>query len=276
MSANVVEAIGRTYPNAINYYSDTEDVFVGGIYLIARDYDTPKIIVATQVHDTNKRYAVYEGRAYRAGLLNHPKTKVGDFVGVLETADGATFRRDRRYQITEMTDDGPRVVSVTGTGGFIAKFWVLHSDNDSGPRLERTDPNRRAEVIDRLSREGMNRLGDTGYATSAREFFDKFDLPHPDVFAHAMVDVEQTVTWGEMGYDMRDMFTRRGMTTARSAIIRGRMKVKMQKGPCRCKDVTFEEVKQAAARGGVTVTEGTLHRVQCMWCVPVSEINDLV
>lgn len=274
MTANVLDIINQNYPNALRYYGDQEDAFVGGIYLIGRDYDDPRVVVAKQIHETNKRYIVHEGRAYRAGMVNHPKTKVGDWVGVLEVVDAATFRRDRRYQVTEMLDDGVRVSS--GTRNFVAKFWVLHSDNVDVTVPDRTDPNRRQYVIERLTTEGMSRIGDTGYATSAREFFDKFDLPHPDVAATAMVDIEKKLTWGDMGYETRDMFARHGISTNRTITLNGRAKIALDKGPCRCKDMTIEEVKAAAARKGVTITDGTLHKVQCMWCVPVSDMDEFV
>lgn len=275
MIANPLESVGKQYANAYGYFGDIEPPILGGAYLVTRDYDTPQVIIARERYDGgNRQLLIHNGRAHRAGMVNPPNTKEGDLVTVLEAVEGTDvmFRKDRRATVYKMTDDGP-IVKQGALRRFTAKFWVLHADNRDESKIDRHSGARRQMVIDRLSREGMSRIGDTGYATSAREFFDEFKLPHPEVAATAVIDVETEIKSGDLTYEMRDAFQRRGIDSLRVMVLKGRMKVPMPKSECRCKDVTFDEVKAAARNNGQRITGGKLHKVQCLWCTPVSEIS---
>lgn len=273
MSANPLAIVGNTYEGSSQYPYSKDPVVIGAAYLIARDYDTPKVVVA------RKRYAdilvVHEDRRYRAGMINPPTTQVGDLVSVLETVDATkAFRANRRATVTEVNDDGI-VVEQAGFGTFPVKYWVFHTDQQHQRQHNRRDPKRRQMVLDRLSNEGMKRIGDTGYATSAREFFDHFNLPRPEVGAWAFVDVERDIKWADMGYDARSMFSDDGVSSLREAHLKGRAKIVLPKSTCRCKEVTEKEAVQGwdGSRRWKVIK---LHKVECIWCMNQKEVQQAV
>lgn len=273
MSANPLAIVGKTYEGSSQYPYTKDPIVIGAAYLIARDYDAPKVVVA------RKRYSdtlvVHEDRRYRGGMINPPTTQVGDMVSVLETVDtGHMFRMNRRAEVAEVTDDGI-VVEQQGYGRFAVKYWVFHTDQQHVTQHNRRDPNRRQMVLERLSNEGMKRIGDTGYATSAKEFFEHFNLPRPEVEAWAFVDVERDMKWADMNYEQRDAFTRDQVSSLREAHLKGRAKIVLPKSTCRCKEVTEKEAVQGwdGSRRWKVIK---LHKVECIWCMNQKDVQQAV
>lgn len=273
MSANPLAIVGKTYEGSSQYPYTKEPVVIGAAYLIARDYDAPKVVVA------RKRYSdtlvVHEDRRYRGGMVNPPTTQVGDMVSVLEAMDtGHTFRMNRRAEVAEITSDGI-VVEQQGYGRFPVKYWVFHTDQQHVTQHNRRDPNRRQMVLERLSNEGMKRITDTGYATSAKEFFEHFNLPRPAVEAWAFVDVERPMKWADMGYDARSLFSNDQITSLREAHLKGRAKIVLPKSTCRCKEVTQEEALKNWD-GSRRWTAIKLHKVECIWCMNQKDVQQAI
>lgn len=273
MSANPLAIVGKTYEGSSQYPYTKDPIVIGAAYLVARDYDAPKVVVA------RKRYAdiivVHEDRRYRAGMINPPTTQVGDMVSILEAMDSnEAFRINRRAMVTEVNDDGI-VVNQEGFGTIPVKYWVFHTDQQHVSQHNRRDPKRRQMVLDRLSTEGMKRIGDTGYATSAREFFDHFNLPRPEVAPWAFVDVERDMKWADMGYDARSLFSNDQVSSLREAHLKGRAKIALPKSACRCKEVTQEEAIRGwdGSRRWKTIK---LHKVECIWCMNQKDIQEAV
>ena len=273
MSANPLAIVGKTYEGSSQYPYTLDPIVIGAAYLIARDYDAPKVVVA------RKRYSdtlvVHEDRRHRGGMINPPTTQVGDLVSVLEgMSPNARFRTNRRARVTEVNDDGI-VVEQEGYGTFPVKYWVFHTDQQHVAQHNRRDPKRRQMVLDRLGNEGMKRIGDTGYATSAKEFFEHFNLPRPEVQAWAFVDVERDAKWADLGYEAREMFTRDGVSSLRTMRLAGRAKILLPKSTCRCKGVTQEEaLKDWDGRRRWTTAK--LHKVECIWCMNGKDVQQAV
>lgn len=272
MSANPLAIVGKTYEGSSQHPYAKDPVVIGAAYLIARDYEAPKVVVA------RKRYAdilvVHEDRRYRGGMINPPDTQVGDMVSILEPMNGEVFRMNRRANVVEVNDDGI-VVNQEGYGTIPVKYWVFSTDQQHAAQHNRRDPKRRQMVLDRLSTEGMKRIGDTGYATSAREFFDHFNLPRPEVEAWAFVDVQRDMKWADMGYDARSLFSNDQVSSLREAHLKGRAKITLPKSTCRCKEVTEKEAVQGWD-GGRRWKVIKLHKVECIWCMNQKDVQTAV
>lgn len=273
MSANPLAIVGKTYEGSSQYPYSKDPIVIGAAYLVARDYDAPKVVVA------RKRYAdvlvVHEDRRFRAGMINPPNTQVGDMVSILEAMDSnEAFRMNRRATVTEVNNDGI-VVNQEGFGTIPVKYWVFHTDQQHVAEHNRRDPKRRQMVLDRLSTEGMKRIGDTGYATSAKEFFEHFNLPRPEVEPWAFVDVERDMKWADMNYEARSLFSNDGVSSLREARLKGRAKITLAKSTCRCKEVTQDEaVRNWDGKRRWTVVK--LHKVECIWCMNQKDLQQAV
>ena len=275
MSNNALSFVGKKYAGiAVNGYA-YEDVIIGAPYLITRDYMDGEIIIARARRDRNHQQVVHAGTGWHATLLN-PFVHVGDKVLPLETPEGTDNpRRDRVATVQEVHDDGTITVKQSMTAERVLTAWVLRAESQADINKDKRHAGRRDLVIDRLTKEGMRRLGDTGYATSAREFFDEFKLPRPPVKPVAQIDMERTYAWNELGYDMRDSITNAGITSLRTMTVTGRAKVHLKESECRCKKITPEE-----ATAALTVQQGwkvvKVHKVECLWCTEIGRVNEAI
>lgn len=272
MSANPLAIVGKSYEGSSQYPFNKDPVVIGAAYLIARDYEAPKVVIARARY--SKTLVVHDDRRWRGGMINPPTTQVGDLVSVLEAINGGTFRMNRRAEVVEIADDGV-VVEQQGYGKFTAKYWVFHTDQQHNAQHNRRDPKRRQMVLDRLSTEGMKRIGDTGYATSAKEFFEHFNLPRPKVSPWAFVDVKREVKWADLGYEARDMFTLDQVTSLRKLNMEGRAKIVLPESTCRCKEITLEEALRDWD-GSRRWKTATLHKVECIWCMNQKDLQEAV
>lgn len=269
---NALDIVGKRFSgvNANGYRR--EDVILGAPYLLTRDWTDGYVVIARQKGGHNSQIVVHEGTNWYATRVN-PPVKVGDEVFALERATPENLRRDRKRKVTAVTDDG--IVTQYGDAATIlVTHWVLADADGTLPQRDRFNPNRRKIVLDRLSKEGMDRIGDTGYAISAKEFFDHFDLPRPEVQPTAFIDVEREMKWRDMDYRLRAVFENDNITSLRSASITGRAKVTLAKTTCRCKEVTEAEVmEQWNARTRWPTAK--LHKVHCLWCMTPDKDGNL-
>jgi hypothetical protein len=260
---NALELVGKRYDDIPTRRLNKASIIVGAPYLITRDYTPARVVIARQkAHD--KGILSHDGYNWYASLIN-PEVQKGDNVYALTRTDGRTvLHRERMRRVIDVTNDG--IITQYGDANPVpVGHWVLADEGAADPKKDRYNPKRREIVLERLSNEGMRRIGDTGYAVSAREFFDHFDLPRPEVEPTALVDVERDVSWNEMGYDMRALFEHDNVTSLRNATIKGRAKITLEKSTCRCAEVTEEEVLKAW-KGKARWKNPKLHKVQCMWC----------
>lgn len=273
MTTNTMSFVGKNYNDIVASGFHKEDVIMGAVYLITRSYSGGQVVIAREGR-ANPTQIHHDGNGWYATLLN-PVVQVGDRVVVLEREDGATLRRDLVWSVTGIKDDGNITVARAGRDSFTAAAWVLRADRDRDVKKDKYHPDRRAMVIERLSQEGMRRLGDTGYATSAKEFFTTFDLPKPKVKPIAQIDVEREIKWGEMGYEMRSIIQEGGVDSLRTATLSGRAKVHLAESHCRCKEITDEEAQAAMTeRRGWKVKK--VHKVECLWCTEIGRVSEVI
>lgn len=276
---NPFDILGKTYPGVPYTGYKRDKVIIGATYLLTRDYTDGQIAIARHAVGSNVGSNVgivlHRDRNWYATLVN-PPVKVGDKVYGLERGDGKanTLRKDRVRTVTAVSDAG--VLTKYSTFGPIPlTHWVLAEGSSTDPKKDRFNPDRRKIVLDRLSKEGMSRISDTGYAVSAKEFFDNFDLPRPPIEPTALIDVEREIPWRDMPYEMRSLFERDGLTSLRNATITGRAKVKLDASVCRCKEVTPEEaLAKFDVRG--RWKNAKLHKVTCLWCMNEEETKEAV
>lgn len=270
---NALDILDNRYPGmAANGYK-REDVIIGAPYLITRDWTDGQAIIARQRASHSKDLIFHEGNNWYATLIN-PPVKVGDKIFGLERGDGkdSVLRKDRRRTVTAVSDDG--VLAKYSTYDAIPiTHWVMAEDPKPDPTKDRHNPERRKLVLDRLSKEGMNRIGDTGYAVSAAEFFKHFDLPRPDVQPTAVLDVEREMDHNGMPRDLRYLLDEAGVTSLRKATITGRAKVKLDKSQCRCKEITQEEAVRAWRHAGNWKIV-KVHKVECLWCTEIARVEN--
>jgi len=267
--------VGREYPNInVNGYK-RDEVILGAPYLLTREWTNAVIVIARTRNSHNNTLVYHNGSNWHATLLN-PPVEVGDQIYALERGDGkdSVLRRDRIRTVTAVTDDGV-MAKYSTYDPFLMTVWVKAEGSGGDPKRDRHNPDRRKIVIDRLSDEGISRIGDTGYATSMKEFFEHFDLPRPEVEAWAFVDVEREVKWADMGYDARDFFTRDDITSLRTMTLKGRAKITLPQGKCRCSEVTEQEALKGwdGARRWKTAK---LHKVECIWCMNKKSFDEAV
>lgn len=271
---NPLDLVGKQYSgfNATGY--DRPEIVIGAPYLLTREWTDSVVQIARAKGGRAQGIVSYEGANWYATPVN-PPVKVGEMIYALERGDGKTnpLRKDRRRVVTEVVEGGV-MASYLDYDAFLVTAWVKADVGGADPKKDKHNPERRKLVLDRLSKEGMDRIGDSGYAISAREFFDTFNLPRPEVQPTALIDVEEKVAWRDMGYEMRDMFERKGLTSLRNATITGRAKVKLPRSECRCKEITSEEVMKL--REARNWRDGKLHKVHCLWCmVPDSKTGTI-
>jgi len=262
---NPLDIVGKRYSNCNTQGYIRPEVVIGAAYLITRDWTESQIVIARDKGSRHNGIIQHEGSNWYATPIN-PPVKVGEQIYALERGDGkeANLRRDRLRLVTEVVDGGV-MASYSNYDPFLMTAWVKADQGAADPKKDKHNPDRRQLVLDRLSKEGMDRITDTGYAISAKEFFENFNLPRPEVQPTALVDVEETISWRDMGYDMRDLFERKGITSLRNATITGRAKVKLPRSQCRCKEITQEEVMKL--REARNWKNGKLHKVHCLWCM---------
>lgn len=274
MSNNALSFVGKKYPGITATGYATEDVIIGAAYLITRDYTDGQIVIAQARRERNNTQVSHDGQGWYSTLVN-PAVNVGDKVLPLETVEGGTVRRDRVSTVRSINDDGTIVAKQSMRDPQTLTAWVLRAESQENQKKDKHYAGRRDLVIDRLTKEGMRRLGDTGYATSAREFFDTFKLPRPPVKPVAQIDMERTYAWNEIGYDMRDSINNAGITSLRTMTVTGRAKVHLKESECRCKDITPEEATSAMeAQQGWKVVK--VHKVECLWCTEIGRVNEAI
>lgn len=271
---NALDLVGREFPdvNVTGYLR--EPVIIGAPYLLTREWTNAQVVIARQRATINNGSVRHNGANWYATPIN-PSVQVGEQIFGLERGDGKTnpVRRDRKRIVTAIVEGGV-MAQYSTYDPFLMTVWVKADVGGADPKKDRHNPERRKLVLDRLSKEGMERIGDTGYATSAKEFFENFDLPRPAVQPTAFMDVEREVAWREMGYDTRAVFENAGVSSLRKATIAGRAKVSLPKSDCRCKDVTQEEVNKTW-RHSTQWKSAKLHKVQCLWCMKPDKNGNL-
>lgn len=261
-----LDLVGREYSSTNVTGFDRPEVIIGAPYLLTREWTDAVVAIARTKVNRNKGLVEYNGYNWYATPINPPLV-VGDNIYALERGDGKSnpLRRERKRKVISFTDEGLPMTQYGTATPFIASVWVKAELSSPNPETDRHNPKRRDLVLERLSSEGMRRIGDTGYAISAKEFFENFDLPRPDVQPTALVDVTETIQWRDMNYELRDMFTRKGLTSLRNATFTGRAKVKLPKSKCRCAEITIEDVMRLPeARNW---NNPKVHKVHCLWCM---------
>lgn len=250
------------------------DIVIGAPYLITRDWTDARVVIARKKVNGSKGILTHDDINWYATPVD-PPVKVGDEVYALERAQGDTLRRERKRKVIAVNTDGV-MVQYGDAAPFLATHWVLADAPSTRPETDRFNPDRRKIVLDKLSQEGMDRIGDTGYAISAKEFFAHFDLPRPEINATAFLDVERAVGHNDMDYSVRGVFDNDNVTSLRKATLSGRAKVTLPKGKCRCKEVTLQEAVTAWGRSAQRWKVVKMHKVQCLWCMPDKEAKEAV
>lgn len=273
---NALDILDRTYPsvNVLGY--QRSDVIIGALYLITRDYTDARVVIARQRASGNKHYIYLNGYNWRATLVN-PVVQVGDEVYALERGDGSgsTLRHDRKRVVTEVRDDGI-MAKYSTYEPFLITHWVLAGGDPPDPARDRHNPDRRKLVLDKLSTEGMSRIGDVGYATSASEFFKTFDLPRPEVQPTAILDLEKKFDLNSIPSGLRYSMDDVGITSLRAAVATGRARVKLPKSQCRCKEITDEQATAAWKQQFTGWTVVKVHKVECLWCTEIARVNEVI
>lgn len=263
--SSALDLVGKSYRGMAGSGYSEEPVILGATYLIFRDYEDAQVVVARSRSTTNRNYVVRGLTTYRSTLVDPPVVE-GDRIIALEQPDGGGLRRDLIRTVMEVRDDGIMAKYVDDAEPKLFTHWVLWGGGRNDVK-DKYNPRRRELVLQRLTDEGMRRAYENGYAQSAREFFDKFNLPKPAVEPVAFINAERKVTWRDMDYDMRRMFERGGVDSLRTAVLSGRIKVTLDKQECRCAEITEEEVnKKFIKNHNGDWTVGGLHKVECMWC----------
>lgn len=271
---NPLDLVGKEYAGVQATGYKRDEIVIGAPYLLTREWTDGVIAIARGRAARTPGIVPYEGQNWYATPVN-PPVRPGEMIYGLERGDGKTnpIRRDRARTVVEVVEGGV-IAKYLDYDPFLMTVWVKAEVGAADPKKDKHHPERRQMVLDRLSKEGMDRITDSGYAVSAKEFFETFNLPRPEVQPTALVDVEETIQWRDMGYDMRDLFERKGITSLRNATITGRAKVKLPKSACRCKEITQEEVMKL--REARNWKNGKLHKVHCLWClVPDSKTGTL-
>lgn len=270
---NPLDIVGKRYPGMPYNTYQKEDVVIGATYLLSRDYSDAHIVIARKKVAHSQAILEHNSYNWYATLVN-PPVKQGDVVYALERADNdQNLRRERKRTVTEVTDEGIMTQYGIATP-FLVTHWVLASGS-ADPKKDRFNPDRRKIVLDRLSKEGMDRIGDTGYATAAAEFFKHFDLPRPEVQPTAVLDIERKYDHNSMPRDLRYSMDDVGITSLRTALVTGRAKVQLAKSTCRCKEVTEEEATAAWRHSG-TWKVVKVHKVECLWCTEIARVDEVV
>jgi hypothetical protein len=272
---NALDIVGRRYNNGVNTIGYArEDIVIGAPYLLTRDWTESQIAIARQRASHDKKFMYHAGSNWYATRLN-PIVNVGDVVFGIERADTAqNLRRDRKRVVTEITDAGI-MAKYDGNRPFLLTHWVK-ADDSTDPSKDRFNPERRKLVLDKLSAEGMSRIGDTGYATAAAEFFKKFDLPRPEVEPTAVLDLEQKFDHRTMPRDMRYAMDDIGISSLRTVTATGRAKVKLPKSECHCKDITDEQAIAAWTKKGMAWQVVKVHKVECLWCTEIARVDEVI
>lgn len=272
---NALEAVGRRYSDVMTQGYEREEVIIGAPYLITKDWSDALVVIARTRTSHNRKAIYHGGNNWHATRLN-PPVKVGDNIIALERGDGNTkpIRKDRTREVVEITDAGI-MARYSIYDPILITHWVLWDTPAQDPVKDRHNPDRRKLVLDKLSSEGMGRLGDTGYATSAAEFFTHFDLPKPDVEPTAVLDLEKTFDYPSMPRDIRYGMDDVGISSLRKVTASGRAKVKLAKSQCRCKEITPEEATAAWQHTGSWKVV-KVHKVECLWCTEIGRVNEVV
>lgn len=272
---SALDIVGSRMPGVNTKGYLMHDIVIGAPYLITRDWTDARVVIARRKVAGSKGILTHDDNNWYATPVD-PPVQVGDEVYALERAQGDTLRRERKRKVVAVNTDGV-MVQYGDAAPFLATHWVLADKGSSAnPEKDRFNPDRRKIVLDKLSQEGMDRIGDTGYAISAKEFFAHFDLPRPEINATAFLDVERVATAGDMDYSVRGLFDNDNVTSLRKATLSGRAKVTLPKGKCRCKEVTLEEALTAWGRSAQRWKVVKMHKVQCLWCMPDKEAKEAV